>query len=78
MRYRNEWHLAAEILYGQAVIDSQQATRAGLPSMFIPISDRLAADLRPRRFQTSFLATSSSTTCLTGSNACWPLSMRTE
>jgi hypothetical protein len=47
VRYRNEWHAAAEILYGQAVIDSGQAVRAGLPNTFIPLSDRLAADLHP-------------------------------
>jgi hypothetical protein len=47
LRYRNEWHVAAGILYGQAVMDSGQAARAGLPNTFIPLSDRLAADVHP-------------------------------
>jgi hypothetical protein len=47
VRHRNEWQQAVAILYGQAVLESAQALRAGLPSTFIPLSDRLAADLRP-------------------------------
>lgn len=47
MRYRNEWQPAGAILYGQAVLESDQAAHAGVPNTFIPLSDRLAADLRP-------------------------------
>lgn len=47
VRYRNEWQAAGAMLYGQAVLESDQAARAGLPNTFIPISDRLAIDLRP-------------------------------
>ena len=47
VRYRNEWQLAATILYGQAVLDSDRVVPAGLPNTLIPLSDRLAADLCP-------------------------------
>jgi hypothetical protein len=48
LRYRNEWLLAVEVLNPIRVLDPQQATRvAGLPKTFAPISERLAADVRP-------------------------------
>jgi len=47
LRYRNEWQLGGVVLYGQAVLEGVQAVRAGLPNTFIPMSDRLVADLCP-------------------------------
>ena len=48
LRYHNEWLLAVEVLNPIRVLDPQQAARvAGLPKTFTPISDRLAADVRP-------------------------------
>lgn len=44
----NRWHRAVEILITHTVMDPRQAGRvAGLPDTFAPLSDRLAADLRP-------------------------------
>lgn len=46
--HRNELRLAIEVLHPIAVMNPQQAARViGLPDTFAPISDRLAADLRP-------------------------------
>jgi hypothetical protein len=48
LRYHNEWRAAVEALNAIAVLDPRQAARvAGLPNTFAPLSDRLAADLRP-------------------------------
>jgi hypothetical protein len=48
LRYHNEWRPAVEILYPGAVLDPRQAARmVGLPDTFAPISDRIAADVRP-------------------------------
>lgn len=48
LRYHNDTRVAVEILYPGAVLDPQQAARVvGLPDTFAPISDRIAADVRP-------------------------------
>ena len=48
LRYHNEWRLAVEVLNPIIVLDPRQAARAaGLPNTFAPLSDRLAADVRP-------------------------------
>lgn len=46
--YRNERRMAIEVLNAQSVMDPNQAASvAGLTNTFAPLSDRLAADLRP-------------------------------
>ncbi|HET9853135.1 MAG TPA: hypothetical protein VFP56_11600 [Candidatus Limnocylindrales bacterium] len=46
--YRNERRMAIEVLNSQAVMDPNQAARVdGLSNTFAPLSERLAADLRP-------------------------------
>lgn len=48
VRSDNEWRLAVEVLYPGAVLDLQQKPRVvGLPDTYAPLSDRLAADVRP-------------------------------
>lgn len=48
VHYHNEWRRAVEVLSTHVVLDPRQAARvAGLPDTFAPLSDRLAADLRP-------------------------------
>ena len=46
-RFRNEWRRGVELLYPAAVLDDRQARTAGLAKTFTPMSDRVAADLRP-------------------------------
>jgi hypothetical protein len=48
LHYHNEWRRAVELLYPVAVLDDRQAARvAGIPKTFAPMSDNVAADLRP-------------------------------
>lgn len=48
VHHHNEWRAAVEVLHPNSVLDPRQAARtAGLPKTFAPISDRLAADVRP-------------------------------
>jgi hypothetical protein len=48
LQYHNEWRRAVELLYPVAVLDDRQAARiAGIPKTFAPMSDKVAADLRP-------------------------------
>lgn len=47
LHFRNEWHSAVDLLYPAAVLDGRQARSAGLSMTFTPVSDRVAADLRP-------------------------------
>jgi len=48
LRYHNEWLSAVEVLTPIGILDPRQAARVeGLPQTFAPISDRLAADVRP-------------------------------
>ena len=47
LRYHNEWRRSVELLYPAAVLDGRQAHAAGLSKTFTPMSDRVAADLRP-------------------------------
>lgn len=48
LRYHNDTRAAVEILYPGAVLDTQRAgPLVGLADSFAPISERIAADLRP-------------------------------
>ena len=47
LHFRNEWRRGVELLYPTAVLNDRQARAAGLPRTFTPMSDRVAADLRP-------------------------------
>lgn len=47
LHYHHEWRRAVELLYPAAVLDDRQARAAGLPKTFAPMSDKVAADLRP-------------------------------
>lgn len=47
LHYHNEWRRAVELLYPTAVLDDRQARAAGVLRTFAPMSDKVAADLRP-------------------------------
>jgi hypothetical protein len=47
LHFRNERRRGVELLYPAAVLEDRQARAAGLPNTFAPMSDRVAADLRP-------------------------------